>query len=158
MSLIVITSGRICLALAYCLCCWCGVTFAERCMAWLFAQGANSDVLVWGHCVSLAVAAGLTLGVAYSRRKLGRPGVRGLVGSLVFQAYIMLMTLLVAGSIMLPIMGTFYAPIVALQVLQQAPHLMLMGLGLGLCVYGLIRVWSCEQIDPFERRLWALSL
>lgn len=158
MSLMVITPGRICLALAYCVCCWSGGEFAERCMGWLFAHGANSDARLWGHVVSLAAAGGMTVGVAYHRRRLGRPGMRGMISALVFQAYLMLMTLLVAGSIMLPMMGTFYAPIVGLQVLLETPQLIVAGVGLGLCVYVLIRVWAHEQIDPFERRLWALSL
>lgn len=158
MLLIPWTPGRLCLVLSFLISCWSALALSGACLSWLvehdIAFGADRAGL-WARAIAVFTA---LAGVFYYRHQLGQPGWRGLARSLLVQSHITLMTALIAGSIVLPVMGTLYAPIVTFQLIFFPPITLLKTLAYAMVMHVLMRVWTQERPDAFERRLWAFSL
>lgn len=111
--------------------------------------GMSVHMIVW---IVVAAILGMVIGFAIHFRAIGHRGACGIVRSLAAQIMLTLTATLIAGTLIVPLHGTLYGPLVVAELAVDGPVPLVVWPFEALTIHWLMTIWQAEKACAFRRR------
>ncbi|PIE18340.1 MAG: hypothetical protein CSA65_05380 [Proteobacteria bacterium] len=111
--------------------------------------GMSDHMIAW---IVVAAILGMMVGFAIHFRAIGHPGACGIVRSLAAQIMLTLTATLIAGTLIVPLHGTLYGPLVVVELAVDGPVPLAVWPFEALTIHWLMKIWQAEKACAFRRR------